>query len=364
MNRLTWMLLIFAWPSFWNACGQVSFEAGQGGSVYRSCTEVGADLSNCFNPQPANLKNMSQSINVAVQSQVDILFVIDNSGSMQQEQQGMGDKINGFLNKIGNLDWQIAVTTTDERATTPITGDTSRPWSDGQFRPFDSNAGSQYILRHAQVDPADAQSKLAAAIQMGVAGSGNERGINSVYRAVERAAAPSANRDFFRSNAKLAVVLISDEDECSTGLSGCSTNADKSKPENLLSLIQNQLGAAKGFTFNSIIKIPGDATCTTAASAGSTYKTLSDLTGGVTASVCASDYSTPLNVIGNRVVDLVNSATLNCAPLDMDGDQKPDVQVKLSGGGLYSGGYQVSGTNVSFSTPLPEGSHSFYYFCQ
>lgn len=364
MKRLTWVLLLLVWPSFWNACGNVSFQAGSG-SVYRSCAMAGADLSNCFNPQPGLYKEMSQSINVSTQNEVDVLFVIDNSGSMSEEQQGMGNKINGFLSKIANLDWQIAITTTDGRSTTPITGDTNRPWSDGQFRPFDSNSGSQYILRPSQVSAADAQTKLSAAIQMGVGGDGNERGINAVYRAIERAATPSVNRDFFRPNAKLAVVLISDEDECSTGVANCAAGTgDKSTPQNLVSLVQNQLGANKGFTFNSIIKIPGDATCTTAASTGNTYKALSDLTGGVTASVCASDYTAPLNVIGNRVVQLVNSASLNCAPVDMDGDGQPDIQVKLAGGGTHTGGYQVSGNNVTFNTPLPEGSHSFYYFCQ
>ena len=68
---------------------------------------------------------------------------------------------------------------------------------------------------------ADAQTKLSAAIQMGIGGSGNERGINAAYRAVERAATPGVNRDFFRPNAKLAVVLISDEDECSVGAAEC-----------------------------------------------------------------------------------------------------------------------------------------------
>jgi hypothetical protein len=356
--------MIVAWPSFWNACGNVSFEAGNG-TNYRSCAMEGADLSNCFNTQPGILKDMSQSINVAAQTQVDILFVVDNSGSMQEEQQGIGNKINGFLSKIANLDWQIAITTTDDRATTPITGDTNRPWSDGQFRPFDSNTGSQYILRSTQVTAADAQTKLSAAIQMGIAGSGNERGINAAYRAVERAAVAGVNRDFFRPNAKLAVVLISDEDECSVGAAECpAASANKSVPQNMVDLVKNQLGTNKGFSFNSIVYIPGDASCTTGANQGNVYKAMSNLTGGVLASVCAQDYTTPLNVIGNRVVQQVSSATLSCPPEDLNGDGKADVQIALAGGGSYTGTYTVQGANVSFSTPLPEGSHKFYFFCR
>lgn len=363
MKRLVWILMIIAWPSFWNACGNVSFEAGT--ANYKSCALEGADLSNCFNPQPGVLKDMSQSINVAAQTEVDILFVVDNSGSMTEEQTGIGNKINGFLSKINGLDWQIAVTTTDDRATTPITGDTSRPWSDGQFRPFDSATGSQYILRSSQVTAADAQTKLSAAIQVGIGGSGNERGINSTYRAVERSATAGVNRDFFRPNAKLAVVVISDEDECSTGAAECpAASASKSVPQNMLNLVKNTLGANKGFTFNSIIYIPGDSSCTTGANQGKVYKEMSNLTGGVVASVCSSDYTTPLNVIGNRVVQQVNSADLSCAPVDVNGDGKADVQVALAGGGTYTGNYTVNGSTVSFSTPLPEGSHRFHFFCR
>jgi hypothetical protein len=363
-QRFVWILMILTWPSFWNACGKVSFEA-ESGSNYKNCALAGADFSNCFNASAGVLKEMSQSVNVAAQNEVDILFVVDNSGSMQQEQVGIGNKIGGFLNKLSGLSWQIAITTTDDRATTPITGDTNRPWSDGQFRPFDANNGTQYILRSSQVTATDAQSKLSNAIQMGLGGSGNERGINSTFRAVERAAQPGANRDFFRPNAKLAVVLISDEDECSTGASECpAASANKSVPQNLIDQIKTTLGNSKSLSFNSIVYIPGDATCTTGANEANVYKQISDLTGGVVASVCANDYTTPLNVIGNRVAELVNSATLSCPPVDINNDGKADVQVALAGGTSYSGSYSVVGADVSFSTPLPEGSHKFYYFCR
>ena len=356
--------MILVWPSFWNACGNVSFEAGSGSS-FKNCALAGADLSNCFNTQPGVLRDMSQSINVAAQSEVDVLFVVDNSGSMSDEQIGIGNKINGFLSKLNGLNWQIAITTTDDRENTPITADGNRPWGDGQFRPFDSNSGSQFILRSSQVSAADAQTKLSNAIQMGIGGSGNERGINAVFRAVERAVQAGVHRDFFRPNAKLAVVLISDEDECSNGAASCpAASAYKSVPQNLIDQAKTTLGTNKSLSFNSIVHIPGDTTCTTGANQGNVYKEMSNLTGGVLASVCANDYTTPLNVIGNRVAQLVNSATLSCPPVDVNADGKADVQVALAGGGTYSGSYTVNGADVSFSTPLPEGSHKFYYFCR
>jgi hypothetical protein len=196
-----------------NSCSDVSFEHGSG--EFKSCTTQGAQLSNCLNENPI-LRPQQQAINVKANNEVDVLFVVDNSGSMSQEQVGIGNKINGFLDKIKLLSWQIALTTTDSRTDTIGPDGISRPWGDGQLRPFDSDTGSEYVLRSTQSNLADAQSKLANAINVGTSGDGLERGINASYRAVERIGSSSANRDFFRQNASLAIIVISDEDECSS----------------------------------------------------------------------------------------------------------------------------------------------------
>lgn len=354
------MLALIPWT--WNGCGKVAFDA-TAGSNYKNCVEQGADLSNCFNPNPSVLREQSSSINVKANADVDILFVVDNSGSMTEEQQGIGNKINGFLSKIAGLNWQIALTTTDvDGATTKAADGTPRAWSDGQFRPFDSDTGSQFILRSSQVSAANAQTMLSNAIQVGIVGSGNERGIAATYRAIERSAVPSTQRDFFRPNAKLAVILISDEDECSNG--NCGANANMSVPQNLVNLVKSQLGQNKGFAFSSIVKIPGDAACTTGSNTGNIYKSITDLTNGLLGSVCATDYTSPLSQIGSKVVELVNSATLSCNAEDLNGDGKGDVTIKLAGGGTMTSGYNVVGSQVTFSNALPEGTHSFYYFCK
>lgn len=356
-------------PSFWNACGKVGFTSGD--ASFKSCVETGADFSNCFlvdngdpNDPTKNARNVSQQVPVTASSKVDILFVVDNSGSMAEEQVGIGNKINGFLDKIKTLDWQIAVTTTDASANTIDDGNVSRPWGDGQFRPFDSVTGNQFVMRSTQTGAAAAQTMLSNAIQMGIKGSGDERGINATYRAIQRATSPSVNKDFFRTDSKLAIVLISDEDECSTGSSTCAgVNPSNSVPANLVSLISSQFGGSKSFTFNSIIYIPGDTTCTTGGNQGNTYKQMSTLTGGVIASICSNDYSTPLSIIGNRVVNLVNEVTLSCKPIDINKDGKVDLQIKLGDGTILSSGFTINGLQLSFTNPLPEGTATFSYFC-
>lgn len=340
-----------------SACSKVGFNSSVDTSV---CTRLGIRTQKC------GLESHLQTAEVRANVDVDILFVVDNSGSMQQEQTGIGNKINGFIDKIKDLNWQIAITTTDDRVNTLDALDTARPWGDGQFRPFDSDTGSQFILTNA-VTAAEAQTKLAAAIQFGVRGSGNERGVNATYRAVSRAGVAGANKDFFRSGARLAVIAISDEDECSTGAAECTTRSaateGQSDPATLINLVKLQLGNDKVFTFNSIVKIPGDATCTTGANDGDVYKDAATLTGGILGSVCATDYTTPLASLGKRVVELVKAVSLNCMPQDLDGDANADIRIMLAGGTIVTTGFSVSGNTVTFTDALPEGVHQFAYFC-
>lgn len=350
-------------PMFWNACGQVAFDAGSSSLKAADCGKNPTDAACLPPPHP-----VSQSVAVkSNNSDVDILFVVDNSGSMDKEQVGIGNKVSGFLNKLTGLNWRIALTTTDPRAMTAglTKNDPKRPWGDGQLRPFDADNGSQYILKSDEVNAADAQSLLANAVNVGILGSGDERGINAAYRAVERFSAGSVgNRDFFRTDARLAIVLISDEDECSEGYEKCSGDNTASIPANLLAVVHQRLGIDKVISFNSIIYKPGDANCTTGAYEGKTYEALTKLTNGSEGSVCDADYTTPLANIGSKVVELIKSVTLSCAPVDMNGDGVPELKVTLADGTVMTSGFTVGGATVAFNNALPEGTHQFDYNCR
>ena len=353
MSRRTKQVICFsalvALPLMWNACGEVGFESGQKSSVLDS----------------AGLVDVTQKINVTAQSstKADILFVIDNSGSMQQEQIDIGLKISGFMNKIKDLDWRIALTTTSPSSNTNIDG-TVLPFGDGQFRPFDSNTGTQYFLDSAQVNVAAAQTMLANAIYVGSKGSGDERGIHATYRALERAASPSPNRDFFRTDAAFAVVIISDEDECSSGHEYCGSNKVKSDPTKLIEFVKGTLGASKQFSVSAIIGIPNDSSCTSAPSRGVSYQLAQQLTGGSLGSICSNDYSAPLTVLGASVTELVKAASLQCPPSDFNNDGKADMQIIQPDGQVMKSGYTVKGITVTFDNVLQPGEYTFNYLCK
>ena len=80
-------------------------------------------------------------------------------------------------------------------------------------------------------------------------------------------------------------------------------------------------------------------------------------------SICDSDYSQILNDFGNRVIDLVNSVNLECAPEDTDLDGHPNVNITLSDGSQISEGYKLQGLTLTFDTALPEGNHEISYSC-
>lgn len=341
--------------AFFQNCSQVSFDPAA-----QSLSSQGVGDGGPIIPS-LKYKDMSQSVQVAENTAIDILFVIDNSGSMKAEQEGISNKISGFMEIIKNLDWQVALTTTDPGEVTKDIRRENRPWGDGQFRPFDSDSGSLFVLKKGNISLSDAQGLLAEAINVGIYGNGNERGIQVTGRSIERAMSSPAHQQFFRMNSKLVVVVISDEDECSNG--SCLNYNAPSHPQYLVDLVKNKFGQQKVFKFNSIIKSPSDQSCTTAANTANVYDLMSSKTGGVVGSICDNDYTSILSQMGNTAVDLVKSANLACAPVDKDGDGKAEVVVTLEGGQIVTSGFQIQGETIVFDQSLPEGLHKIDYAC-
>lgn len=355
---------------FYQNCSNVDFNPrvmDDGGTNLPSGGPVAEDEGSPGDQQ--GFETLTKTIDVGVDGDVDILFVIDNSGSMRSEQDKLSERISGFMEVIKDLNWQIAMTTTDPRSGAIVSGPDgkSRAWGDGQFRPFDGNGGSQYILKANRQPDAVAQQWLSEAINVGTRGSGDERGINATYRAIEHMNESSIHADFFRPQASLAVVVISDEDECSRfDCRDRNHGADNSKsvPDNLISHVLQTFGPEKPFNFHSIIWVPGDNSCNTAPYAGNTYQRLSQLTGGVSGSICADNYSQILTDMGERVVELVESTQLSCPPADIDNDGKLDLFVTLEDGDiLFTSDFQLEGTRVRFNEPLPPGRHQVTYYC-
>ena len=157
---------------------------------------------------------------------VDLLFVVDNSGSMDDERANLAQRIDGLIDKVDEFDWQIAVISTD---VTPVTN------GDGRFIELIGLPG-QYIL-DSNMDKQQAQDIFGNTVQNFGRGSAEEQGIWATKRAIDRfIAGENQHQNFFRDGADLNVVVLSDEDENSTGDNLQIT------PQNFLNFCGSNLG--------------------------------------------------------------------------------------------------------------------------
>ncbi|MCB9025730.1 MAG: VWA domain-containing protein, partial [Bdellovibrionaceae bacterium] len=181
------------------------------------------------------LKPVNQNFSIDKNStDVDILFVIDNSNSMAEEQKNMAQRIDNFISKIADINWNIAVTSTDPDTTgfdpSCSIGSTNCnriniEHGDGGLVKFSNGS---YVLS-SNTQSSSTQTLLGNAIQLGIRGSHLEQGIRATYRVLEKSLDKKFpyHQSFIRSQAALAVVLITDEDE--------SDKQYRNYPENLLS---------------------------------------------------------------------------------------------------------------------------------
>jgi len=295
-------------------------------------------------------------VNAAQKKPTDIIFVIDNSGSMAQEQVDMGAKILSFMELIENLDWRVAITTTDPRS--------SQSTGDGALLPFSD--GSFYLESSMDLD--DAKAMFAETIETGTRGSGYERGIRSLYRTIERNNAGEAQvQSFFRPDAALSVIVVSDEDETlADGNGNAWADLAMSDGDNLVNLVRSTWGQEKLFQFSSIITRPGDDQCLqpvgTGYRYGTRYEEVSLANGGVVGDICAQDFGLELAELGQVVSDLETVYELSCVPQDLNRDGKIDFDIQPVNGQPVPT-YQIDGKKITFDQALEPGDYNFVYFC-
>jgi hypothetical protein len=201
---------------------------------------------------------------------VDLLFVIDNSGSMEDEQASLVASFGGFVTGIqAALDsadsYHVGVVTTDSYddnangctglgALVTSTGGTAS--SNSNCLPFSS--GARYL---DNTEP-DLTSKFSCIAQVGISGSGDEIQAQAGYQAVSPAlAAPGAcNEGFIRDDALLVVVIITDEDdeEDCIPLFGCSGGSDDNPPDWAAKFTQYKGGIEENIVILALVGGPNN----------------------------------------------------------------------------------------------------------
>jgi hypothetical protein len=173
----------------------------------------------------------------------DILFVVDDSGSMNDNQTNLANNLGAFIDRLASLpiedDYQIGVTTTDVQAfgggSTFAGGlESGNPYPQGALIAVTKdNAGNgivgdlvydaaAYPATHGwggpRILPKGSPTLIQdfkANVRVGTSGSSKEQPFRAIQLALTDRIADGTNAGFLRPGAKLAIVILSDEDDCS-----------------------------------------------------------------------------------------------------------------------------------------------------
>ncbi len=168
------------------------------------------------------------SVDVIINRNIDILFVIDDSNSMSEEQDSLATNFDRFINVLNTVEGglpnvHLAVVSTDVGAgPNGIAGCVGNGDNGLLQNAENSSCGpSDRWIQNIALDDGGRQTNypgtLAEAFsciaRIGDDGCGFEQPLESMRRALN--GSNPMNAGFLRENAKLAVIIISDEDDCS-----------------------------------------------------------------------------------------------------------------------------------------------------
>jgi hypothetical protein len=229
----------------------------------------------------------------ALRSAADLLFIVDNSCSMAEEQTNLADNFETFINTmvLTDADWQIGVITTDNAN---FRGDIIRP------------------------DDADPVGEFQDQTLVGTGGSGDERGNEYAYNALQPGADAGPGSDFLRDDARLNIIFISDEPDSSAG-----TWVD----------YVNYYWTLKSDTDMVVAHaIAGDwpSGCATAYAGTGYYETVSAM-GGLYLSICATDWSSHLESLAEVAATDLSSFELTQVPVEETIEVRVDGVVQTTG---------------------------------
>jgi hypothetical protein len=263
------------------------------------------------------------------QPKADVLLVIDDSGSMQDKQTSLSNNFTSFMQYAlsANVDYQIGViTTTNDMNDCPANlGCTTVAMGGSLYQ--NASAGIPKFITPRTPSVATVFSKM---VKVGTDGSGIERGFEPAVSALTPPKIAAENAGFLRTDANLAVVVVSDASDQSA------------QP---VSYYQNRLVNVKGFnklsmfTFNNIGPYDPniDEYSTPCAYDGdhdpSRYASVVAYTSGVKGEICTTNWSGTLQGLGRTTFGARTQFFLNNTP-------------DLNGNSIV---VQINGTNVALS---------------
>lgn len=261
-----------------------------------------------------------------VNSKVDLLWVVDNSGSMSPLQTNLTNNFHSFINDFvaKGFDFQLAVTSTDAfRAEPNFANDPTR----AKFRDgAGSNHSGIFVITPSTPDLINVFVMNAT---LGTAGAGDERAFSSFKSSLNS----SLNTGFLRQESFLGLIILSDEDDFSSSMRpngsypGGDHNYSYANLETVDSYVEylDQLtgttGAARRYSVSAITVLDNACKAAQLASGGGAtiigqrYIELANKTDGVLGSVCDTSFSDSLAAIQNHILELGTQFYLDAPPI-------------------------------------------------
>jgi hypothetical protein len=367
---------------------------------YVGCSPVkfATSSANCNDATACVVENGMYSYSYSVTAgsgKVDILFVDDNSASMSFEQKRLAARFANFIQNLDTkkVDYRIAITTTDVSGGSFPQGGQLIKLGDGSSYITPNQADRVNLFNNAiqRKETKDCENWIANYLRANGANSinstayasaypkncpsGDERGIYSANLVVQN------NPDsFIRTDAHLAIIFLSDEDERSglyltPGAGYQLGNLDQ--PGTLVSNVRSKLGESKYKSLSVHSIVVKESTCLSqqnnqvlgdtpnestrglvTGSVGNVYLAFSQTnpSWGVAADICAKDqdYTTQLGQIQTNISSRTKDILLKCS-------NPTDLEVSISGSTVA---HSVNGNVLSFSQYLSAGtSVSVSYKC-
>lgn len=257
---------------------------------------------------------------VFIPKQIDILWVIDNSGSMETSQNSLTSNFQSFISRFQqyNYDFHMAVTTTEAWEKQFNSNSTKARIKDGavlQKSPLIETHSGIFIMDKQTPNLADVFTTNA---KQGTLGNGDER----AFASFQQALLEPANVGFRRPEAFLAVIIVSDEEDFSASSAAFSENYSNPNLYSVQSFVDFLDGYVGSRNYSvSTISVP-DTACKNALSTDGFARKISTrlpelagLTGGVKGSLC-SNFGDTLELISDSIIQLTASFKLNREPVE------------------------------------------------
>lgn len=196
--------------------------------------------------RPSEVKETEIIVPELTPTPADILFVVDNSGSMADEQENLAANFNRFIEQTaGTGTYRIAVITTDMRdGTVEQEGlrqdmfSASYPFAlegagfdncsavadmnpsgiaSNQHGCFRSLSMDTRVIDTTALAPAEQIQVFQNNVRVGSCGDGAEKGLDAMLQALAQTRPGGCNEGFLRDNANLVVIFVSDENDNGSG---------------------------------------------------------------------------------------------------------------------------------------------------